>query len=319
MENVIAHGAEEEGGIDAADAARVGAGAAAGAIVAPLAATVAVEALGFTAGGIAAGSTAAWMMAAEAVAAGGGVAAGGTVATLQFVGAAGLGALAIPFVLVGAVVGAAIVGIGLPVIAGIRLVLEKTIFNPFPGHPNREKSATGAILRRRWFVATEEGPGNVRCYSFDSEAAARHFFNPPPVHLARVLFDDWASEVAAAGWSPWANNTIRDRVAAWRRKARTLSTIRDARALPTVDERFHCHRGFDAFPGPENDAHVIQVGKDGDLAPAFQYCADRDDFGGFAYFRGKAYFRRQCAGELERCKKPSFFNDEVLLCIKKTN
>eukprot|EP00985_Skeletonema_marinoi_P008700 scaffold3966_cov144-Skeletonema_marinoi.AAC.5 len=66
---------------------RVGATAAAAAVLGPYAVVSAVGAMGFTAGGIAAGSTASWMMSLS----GGSVAAGGLVATLQSIGAAGLG------------------------------------------------------------------------------------------------------------------------------------------------------------------------------------------------------------------------------------
>jgi len=79
-------------------------GAAVGGVAAPVVVTSAVSAIGFTSTGIAAGSTAASMMSAAAIANGGGVAAGSTVAVLQSVGAVGLGALAWPVALGGAVV-----------------------------------------------------------------------------------------------------------------------------------------------------------------------------------------------------------------------
>ena len=69
----------------------IGAVTLAAALVAPMAVTGVIGALGFGAEGIMAGSVAAGMMSAEAAASGGAIAAGGTVATLQSIGAAGLG------------------------------------------------------------------------------------------------------------------------------------------------------------------------------------------------------------------------------------
>ena len=85
-------------------------GAAVGGVAAPVVVTSAVSAIGFTSTGIAAGSTAASMMSAAAIANGGGVAAGSTVAVLQSVGAVGLGALAWPVALGGAL---ALGGVGI--------------------------------------------------------------------------------------------------------------------------------------------------------------------------------------------------------------
>ena len=269
-------------------------GAAAGAIVAPVVAGAAVEAAGFLAGGIAAGSMGVSMMAAEAVAGGGGVAAGGTVATLQSIGAAGgfLGVATVGAALIGAGAGAAAWG------------LQKTVFDPFPGHKHREESVLEGVKKHRWLVVTEEGPSNVQCYSFVLESDARMFISKEGFgHLARILFDDTATEVSAAGWDlfGWcpAHDTIRDRVA-W------------AKAELCTDDRFLSYPGLDSFPG--DNADVICI-KSGDLTPAFNHCADRDDLNGFAYFQGKAYFRSQSRKDLDKHKEP--LPHEVILCLQK--
>ena len=268
-------------------------GAAAGAIVAPVVAGAAVEAAGFLAGGIAAGSMGASMMAAEAVAAGGGVAAGGTVATLQSIGAAG-GFLGV------ATVGAALIGAG----AGAAAWGLQKIFDPFPGHKHREESVLDGVKKHRWLVVTEEGPSNVQCYSFVLESDARMFFSKEGFgHLAKILFDDNATEVSVGGWDlfGWcpAHDTIRDRVA-W------------AKAELCTDDRFLSYPGLDSFPG--DNADVICI-KSGDLTPAFNHCADRDDLNGFAYFQGKAYFRSQSRKDLDKHKEP--LPHEVILCLQK--
>uniref|UniRef100_A0A7S4NWR2 Uncharacterized protein n=2 Tax=Guillardia theta TaxID=55529 RepID=A0A7S4NWR2_GUITH len=98
-------------GISSGAAAAAAGGALGGAMLAPAAAVVGVQAIGFTSTGIVAGSTAASMMSASAVASGGGVASmasGGVVAALQSIGATGM--LGLSATAAVACVGAAVAG-----------------------------------------------------------------------------------------------------------------------------------------------------------------------------------------------------------------
>ena len=68
----------------------------------------------------------------------------------------------------------------------------------------------------RWFVATEEGIGNVLSYGFDDESVARRWMGE--IWTARVLFNMTGQEVEVRGINPWAINTIR-RIIKERKKA----------------------------------------------------------------------------------------------------
>ena len=178
-------------------------GVVAGGVVGGMGAVIAVEAgvaaVGFTASGIAAGSTAAAMMSTAAVANGGAVAAGSTVAVLQSVGAAGLGSLAGPVIVVGAVLGAAVIGFSAYCIAGN--------IKPLPG------KACRGVHKDHWMVVTEEGIWNVFFYPFPTESQARQFFDSvhkQRTYLARILYDAAGREVEAGGWISWALTTIRE-------------------------------------------------------------------------------------------------------------
>mmetsp|Transcript_11046 Transcript_11046/g.25043 ORF Transcript_11046/g.25043 Transcript_11046/m.25043 type:complete len:299 (+) Transcript_11046:536-1432(+) len=60
----------------------------------------------------------------------------------------------------------------------------------------------------QWTVATEEGPGNVRCYAFEVQDDARYFFNS--FHTtSRILFDDNLMEQGRAGANLASFYTIR--------------------------------------------------------------------------------------------------------------
>ena len=202
---------EEEKRELARNAPAIGAavGGALGASTAPVVAVATVNAVGFTSSGIAAGSTAASMMAAEAVAAGGGVAAGGTVATCQSIGA--LGALAAgPLVLAVALGGFLLTTIGIAIGKLVRAVLDP--FHSASRRPNPCSDEDFGIGSGKWMLATEQGPGNVVFYLFDTKAAACRAFSEVPRILARILYDPAKNEMCAGGWNPFANQTIRRRV-----------------------------------------------------------------------------------------------------------
>jgi hypothetical protein len=169
-------------------------GAVLGASVAPAAAMGAVNAAGFTAGGIQAGSWAAAAMSSAAVAGSGEIAAGSTIAVLQTCGAAGLGSFAI--------VGASVAGalIFAPLVAVSVFCIVKTTRSGL-GSPSRD------YVSGRWFVATEEGIGNVLSHGFDDESGARRAMGE--IWPNRVLFDATGQEVECRGINPWAHSTIR--------------------------------------------------------------------------------------------------------------
>lgn len=161
---------------------------------------MAVNAIGFTAEGIAAGSTAAGMMSTAAMAEGG-VAAGSTVATLQSIGATGsLGAMAGPVVAGGILA-------GLLLVAGIVLFVKWVKKPWFPA--GSDLPQTKQVRKGCWFVATEEGVGNVVLYPCQEEASARELFDAAPIPLARLLLDPTLQEINHAGWNECALATIR--------------------------------------------------------------------------------------------------------------
>ena len=177
-------------------------GAGAGAIAGSAGCAATVAGMGFTSGGIAAGSTAAAMMAAEAIASGGGVAAGGTVATLQSIGAIGVfgaGGLGLALYTICAVSTAALVGGS---VFGIMQLLPKPI--------SREPDQRCGVVKGIWMVITEEGPGNVKYYSFVQESLAWEYFHRGcSLFLSRIIYNEHGKERACAGWNGWAHDTIR--------------------------------------------------------------------------------------------------------------
>jgi hypothetical protein len=111
-----ASGVEAKTGARYAGGAAATAGAVTGAAIAAPVVVAGVQAIGFGTAGITAGSWAAAIMSAEAIASGGGVLAGGLCATGQSIGATGtlaalgtVGSIAVP--VVGAVVGAVVLGV----------------------------------------------------------------------------------------------------------------------------------------------------------------------------------------------------------------
>lgn len=74
--------------------------------------------------------------------------------------------------------------------------------------PPRDVAPAGTA--GRWTVATEEGLGRVRFYSFDAAAAATKLFTNFGTFGAtsRVLFDPCGVEVQKAGWNRIAHSTI---------------------------------------------------------------------------------------------------------------
>jgi len=62
-------------------------------------------------------------------------------------------------------------------------------------------------------VLTEEGPGNVIFYPFESEARAAEFYDSLFTSRPRILIDPTLEERRSGGWNPFALFTLRKRVA----------------------------------------------------------------------------------------------------------
>jgi len=107
-----------------------------------------------------------------------------------------------------------------------QLTMPRVLYDPprfevdWGGHPlgcntirGHKTVKSSSCVPGAWMVLTENGPGNVVFYPFQSQSMAAEFYDSLFMSRPRILIDPTMEERRSGGWNPAALFTLRKRVA----------------------------------------------------------------------------------------------------------